>query len=108
MRGEPTRVQVLYGLSEAGEPCVCNIAAAVDTTQTSMSHALQLLRAADIGRNGRSGRMVCYSLDDPRPASARGSARCDTRVRGRCACQMRLDLRRARQLRASRWRPTLQ
>jgi DNA-binding transcriptional ArsR family regulator len=62
--GDPTRVQILYALSEAGELCVCDIAAVVDMTETSVSHALRLLRAAGIVRNRRSGRMVYYSLDD--------------------------------------------
>ena len=64
MLGDPTRVQILYALSEAGELCVCDIAAVVDMTETSVSHALRLLRAAGIVRNRRSGRMVYYSLDD--------------------------------------------
>ena len=62
--GDPTRVQILYALGEAGELCVCDIAAVVDMTETSVSHALRLLRAAGIVRNRRSGRMVYYSLDD--------------------------------------------
>jgi hypothetical protein len=31
--GDPTRVQILYALSEAGELCVCDIAAVVDMTE---------------------------------------------------------------------------
>lgn len=64
MLGDPTRVQILYALCEAGELCVCDIAAVVDMTETSVSHALRLLRTAGIVRNRRSGRMVYYSLDD--------------------------------------------
>ena len=60
----PDAVQILYALGEAGELCVCDIAAVVDMTETSVSHALRLLRAAGIVRNRRSGRMVYYSLDD--------------------------------------------
>lgn len=62
--GDPTRVQILSALSEAGELCVCDIAAVVDMTETSVSHALRLLRTAGIVRNRRSGRMVYYALDD--------------------------------------------
>ena len=43
---------------------MCDIAAVVDMTETSVSHALRLLRSAGIVRNRRSGRMVYYSLDD--------------------------------------------
>jgi len=62
--GDPTRVQILYALVEAGELCVCDIAAVVDQSETSVSHALRLLRTAGVVRNRRSGRMVYYSLDD--------------------------------------------
>lgn len=62
--GDPTRVQILYALCEAGELCVCDIAAVVDVPETSVSHALRLLRTAGVVRNRRSGRMVYYALDD--------------------------------------------
>ncbi len=62
--GEPTRVKLLYALVEAGEMCVCDLAAVVDATETSVSHALRLLRMADIVRNRRDGRMIFYSLTD--------------------------------------------
>lgn len=62
--GDPTRVHILYALVEAGELCVCDIAAVVDMTETSVSHALRLLRTAGVVKNRRSGRMVYYSLDD--------------------------------------------
>ena len=62
--GEPTRVRLLYALVEAGEMCVCDLAAVVDAPETSVSHALRLLRMAGIVRNRRDGRMVFYSLTD--------------------------------------------
>lgn len=62
--GDPTRVRILYALAEVGELCVCDIAAVVDAPETSVSHALRLLRASGVVRNRKSGRMVYYSLDD--------------------------------------------
>lgn len=62
--GDPTRVQILYALVEVGELCVCDLAAVVGVPETSVSHALRLLRTAGIVRNRKSGRMVYYSLDD--------------------------------------------
>jgi len=62
--GEPTRVRLLYALAETGEMCVCDLAAVVDAPETSVSHALRLLRIADIVRTRRDGRMVYYSLSD--------------------------------------------
>ena len=62
--GDSTRVQILYALAEVGELCVCDIAAVVEAPETSVSHALRLLRSAGVVRNRKSGRMVYYSLDD--------------------------------------------
>lgn len=62
--GDGTRVRILYALLEVGELCVCDLAATVDAPETSVSHALRLLRTAGIVRNRRDGRMIYYSLDD--------------------------------------------
>ena len=62
--GEPNRLRMLYALSEAGELCVCDLAAVVEVSETSVSHAMRLLRAAGIVRNRRDGRMIYYRLDD--------------------------------------------
>jgi DNA-binding transcriptional ArsR family regulator len=62
--GDPTRTRLLYALLEAGELCVCDLAAASDTPETNVSHALRLLRTAGIVKARRDGRMMHYSLDD--------------------------------------------
>lgn len=62
--GDPGRVRILYALLEAGELCVCDLAATVDVPEASVSHALRLLRTAGIVRHRRAGRMIYYSLDD--------------------------------------------
>lgn len=41
-----------------------DLAAAVGATETSVSHALRLLRTARVVRVRRSGRLAYYSLDD--------------------------------------------
>jgi len=64
MLGDATRARILFALLEAGDLCVCDIAEAVDTPESTVSHALRLLRTAGIVRNRRSGRMIHYSLDD--------------------------------------------
>ena len=43
---------------------MCDLAATVEAPETSISHALRLLRTAGIVRNRRDGRMIYYSLDD--------------------------------------------
>lgn len=62
--GEPNRVRILSALLDAGELCVCDLAATVDASETAVSHAMRLLRSAGIVRNRRDGRMVYYRLDD--------------------------------------------
>jgi len=62
--GDATRSRILYALLEAGELCVCDLAATVEVPETSVSHALRLLRAARVVRARRDGRMMFYRLDD--------------------------------------------
>jgi len=62
--GDPNRARLLYALLEAGELCVCDLAAIVEVSETSVSHALRLLRAARVVRARRDGRMMFYRLDD--------------------------------------------
>lgn len=62
--GEPTRVRLLCALVEAGEMCVCDLAAVVEAPATLVSHALRLLRMAGIVRAPHDGRMIFHSLTD--------------------------------------------
>ena len=62
--GDPQRVRLLYALLEAGELCVCDLAASLGVPESNVSHSLRLLRTAGVVRNRRAGRMVHYSLDD--------------------------------------------
>jgi DNA-binding transcriptional ArsR family regulator len=62
--GDRTRTRILFALAEAGELCVCDIAAAVGAPETSVSQALRLLRTAGVVRSRRDGRMIWYRLDD--------------------------------------------
>jgi len=62
--GDPNRFRLLAGLREAGELCVCDLAAAAGMGESAASHALRLLRAHGIVAARRRGRMVYYSLRD--------------------------------------------
>lgn len=62
--GEPSRIRILFALLEAGELCVCDLAAVVGVSETVVSHSMRLLRAAGIVANRRGGRMIYYRLDD--------------------------------------------
>lgn len=62
--GDPTRAKLLYALLEAGELCVCDLAAATATTETTVSQALRLLRASSVVTGRREGRNIYYRLSD--------------------------------------------
>lgn len=62
--GDPTRARLLYALLEAGELCVCDLAASTGTMETTVSQALRLLRASGVVSGRRQGRNVFYRLSD--------------------------------------------
>jgi len=62
--GDPTRARLLYALLEVGELCVCDLAAATGTTETTVSQALRMLRASGVVTGRREGRNVYYRLSD--------------------------------------------
>lgn len=62
--GDPTRVRILFVLSETDEMCVHELATAVGASETKVSQALRLLRTAGAVRNRRDGRHIHYRLHD--------------------------------------------
>ncbi len=61
---EPARVKIVSALLEAGELCVCDLAASVGLSETATSQHLRILRAHRAVRNRREGRIVYYALAD--------------------------------------------
>jgi DNA-binding transcriptional ArsR family regulator len=61
---DPGRVRLISALLEAGELCVCDLAAVTGLSQTACSHNLRLLRSKRLVRHRKQGRNVYYSLDD--------------------------------------------
>ena len=64
MLSDPGRLRLLMSLLEAGELCVCDLAASSGLTESAVSHALRLLRAHRVVSVSRRGRMTYYRLDD--------------------------------------------
>lgn len=62
--GDPGRLRLLTSLLEAGELCVCDLAATTGMSESAVSHALRLLRAHRVVSVSRRGRMAYYRLDD--------------------------------------------
>ena len=62
--GDPVRLRLvsLIGAHQGGEVCVCDLAAAFDLTQPTISHHLKVLREAGIIDSERRGTWVYYWL----------------------------------------------
>ena len=61
--GDSTRVRILFVLFEA-ELCVCDLAAALNMTQSAVSHQLAILKRSKLVKSRREGKSVFYSLAD--------------------------------------------
>ena len=62
--GDQTRSRLLFALLEAGELCVCDLAAATGTQEATVSQSLRMLRASGVVTGRREGRLVFYRLAD--------------------------------------------
>lgn len=61
--GDSTRIRILFVLFEA-EVCVCDLAAAINMTQSAISHQLKILKRSKLVKSRREGKSVFYSLAD--------------------------------------------
>ncbi|MGH3667470.1 MAG: ArsR/SmtB family transcription factor [Acidimicrobiia bacterium] len=61
---DPGRLRMIYALLEAGEMCVCDLAATVEASESATSHQLRQLRLAGLVRSRKEGRTVYYRVDD--------------------------------------------
>lgn len=61
--GDPTRIRILFILFET-EVCVCDLAKALNMTQSAVSHQLRILKQSRLVKNRREGKSVFYSLAD--------------------------------------------
>ena len=61
--GDSTRIRILFVLFEA-EVCVCDLAEALNMTQSAISHQLAILKRSKLVKSRREGKSVFYSLAD--------------------------------------------
>ena len=71
---DPTRLTLAVALGEGGELCVCDLAWISGRSQGLVSHHLRTLRALDLVRSRRDGKLVMYDLTEG-PRAARRRAR---------------------------------
>lgn len=61
--GDSTRIRILFVLFEA-EVCVCDLAEALNMTQSAISHQLRILKQSKLVKSRREGKSIFYSLAD--------------------------------------------
>lgn len=61
--GDSTRIRILFVLFEA-EVCVCDLAEALNMTQSAISHQLRILKQGRLVKSRREGKSIFYSLAD--------------------------------------------
>jgi DNA-binding transcriptional ArsR family regulator len=61
--GDPNRLRILSAVA-VNELCVCDLAAAVQMTESAVSHQLRTLRSMRLVGYRRQGRNVFYCLKD--------------------------------------------
>ena len=59
---DPTRVAIVNRLSGAEELCVCDLTAAFELSQPTISHHLRILREAGLVESARRGTWAFYRL----------------------------------------------
>jgi len=57
-------VRLVFALLEAGERCVCDLAAIVGASESATSHRLRRLRAHGLVTFRKAGRVAYYRLTD--------------------------------------------
>ena len=61
---DPTRLMVAAALRDGGELCVCDLAWVCERSDKLVSHHVRQLRAAELVRSRRDGKMVMYELTE--------------------------------------------
>ena len=70
---DPTRVAIVNRLSGADELCVCDLTAAFDLSQPTVSHHLKILREAGLVESSRRGTWAFYRLVPEAVEALRGA-----------------------------------
>lgn len=72
--GDSTRIRILFVLFEA-EVCVCDLAKALNMTQSAISHQLKILKQNKLVKSRRQGKSVFYFLADDHVRTIIGQGR---------------------------------
>ena len=61
--GDSTRARIMWALDKS-ELCVCDLAVLLNMTKSAISHQLRSLKAANLVKSRKEGKVVFYSLTD--------------------------------------------
>lgn len=61
--GDATRIRLLHAL-KCSEMCVCDLAACLGMTHSAISHQLRILKAYNLVKSRKQGKVVYYTLAD--------------------------------------------
>lgn len=61
--GDATRIKILHAL-KCSEMCVCDLAACLGMTHSAISHQLRILKAYNLVKSRKQGKVVYYTLAD--------------------------------------------
>lgn len=61
--GDSTRIKLLHAL-KCSEMCVCDLAACLGMTHSAISHQLRVLKAYNLVKARKQGKVVYYTLSD--------------------------------------------
>lgn len=61
--GDSTRIRLLHAL-KCSEMCVCDLAACLGMTHSAISHQLRVLKAYNLVKARKQGKVVYYTLAD--------------------------------------------
>ncbi len=61
--GDATRLRLLHAL-KCSEMCVCDLAACLGMTHSAISHQLRILKAYNLVKSRKQGKVVYYTLAD--------------------------------------------
>ena len=76
--GDSTRIRILFVLFET-EVCVCDLAKALNMTQSAISHQLRILKQNKLVKNRREGKSIFYQSG--KRAYRRKLIRCERMVK---------------------------
>ena len=63
---DKSRIQIIQAMKDGQEPCVCDVAALLETSTAAVSHHLRKMKDLGVLSNRSEGKLVYYRVRDKR------------------------------------------